>query len=292
MTYIKSVGGNRRAHQRFVDVIHNQAMSGEGLVEWTNLLTVFEDVILAGDSGIDAIRGCIGGGSRKIYDSGGKFKRNGVHPSILDFLPHIETGGAVAVIAAPGAVAHDIPDAGAGEVASGKFIVSIIEIGSAEVMAEFVANHPDSTHFAGAKHFRFDGISTHLDAIESKAINFGGVRPNIIAGAGHFLAVALVDYCQAVEHSVAVVVKFREVDIFVDVLQPFHNHGNGAVRAVVFGRAVEVNPRSHSHFNVQLAVTLFQIIIAERANIGPILLVHHILELFLGVFGCCIFVIE
>ena len=230
---VEGVGSDRGAHQRFIDVVYNQAVARQGLVERAHLLAVFEDEILAGDGGVDAIRGGIGGGTGHVADGGGGFQGDGVDPAVLDFLPHVETGGAVAVVAAPGAVAHDVPDAGAGEVAAGEFVVGVVEVGGAEVVAELVADYADGAHFAGAKHFRFDGVAAHFDAVECEAVDFGGVRPDVVAGAGHFLAVALVDYGQAVEHAIAVVVEFREVDVFIDVFQAFHNHGHGAVGAVV-----------------------------------------------------------
>ena len=273
-------------------MVYNQAVARQGLVERAHLLAVFEDEILAGDGGVDAIRGGIGGGTGHVADGGGGFQGDGVDPAVLDFLPHVETGGAVAVVAAPGAVAHDVPDAGTGEVAAGEFVVGIVKVGGAEVVAEFVANHADGAHFAGAEHFRFDGVAAHFDAIERQAVDFGGVRPNIVACAGHLLAVALVDDGQAVEHAVAIVVEFREVDVFIDVFQRFGNHGHRAVRAVEFRRTVEVDPRSDSYFDVQLAVALFQIVVAERADARPVLLVHHILELLLSVFGRGVLIIE
>ena len=264
-------------------MVDEQTAAGQRRAEGAFALPVFEDKVFAGNGGVDFISGRAKARRRHVADARGGGELGGRYPAVLPFLPHIEGCGLRTVVAVPCASAHDVPYARAAVSAARLAVVGVVEVGRTEVVPELVADNADVRNLLLALLLGLYRVALHGDAVDSETDDFAAVRPDVCRRASHFLPRALVDNGEAVEHAVAVVVELAQVYLVLNHTQGFGNHRHRALRTVVALRAVEFDPRRDGGFDVELAERLLEIVVAETARAGVILLVHHVLEIGLRV---------
>lgn len=93
------------------------------------------------------------------------------------------------------------------------------------------------------------------------------------------------DYGKTVEYAVSVIVKLGQVDGLGGLLQSLIYKAGGAVGGVVYFASRDSYPGSDGGLDVECAVGILQIVVAEGAYPEIALLVHVVVEILLGIGG-------
>ena len=152
-------------------------------------------------------------------------------------------------------------------------------------MAKLVTNNADITHSTLAANLGLDGIAIDYYAANGVTVNLATMRPNIGTASRHLLTFSLMENGQTVENTIAIVVEIGNVDLVGYDAERLNNEFVGIFGIVESFVAVYLDPGCHSGFDVQLSVTLLEVIVAEGTDTLVVLLVHQVLEILLRVGG-------
>ena len=203
----------------------------------------------------------------------------------MNLLPHVNGSGAVATVSVPSAAAHNVPDSCSAVLAAACAVIGVVEVGRAKVVAKLVTNNAEITHGTLAANLGLDGVAIDYDATHRITVNFATVRPNIGTASRHLLTFSLMENGETVENTIAIVVEIGNIDLVGYDAERLNNEFVGIFGIVESFVAVYLDPGRHSGFDVQLSVTLLEVIVAEGTDTLVVLLIHQVLEILLRVGG-------
>ena len=157
-------------------------------------------------------------------------------------------------------------------------------------MTELVSHHTDSGYLI-AEALRLDGVATYLHTIVCLAIYSARVRPYITVVARILLPETLVNDSETIKYAIAVVVKVAEVDFTVELVHSLAHLLSHIIAIHALG-VRESDPPRHGGGDIELAVRVFEVIVAEAAYAVVALLVHEVVEIRLGEGGLCVGIVD
>ena len=207
-------------------------MSGQTGIECARVLAVFHNEIFARRARFHAVNHGLRVGCRHFGNHGVVVECHGIGPSPHALLPSVDACRARAIVAAPRAGAHQVPQPGARILAARLRIVGVVTVGRAEVVAELMANYAYRGHASPGEKLRLNGVSAHVNAAEFLSVDYAAVRPDVGFVARSLLSGALMYHRYAVDNAVAVVVELLQVERVAHKTERIAYHFGRAIGSV------------------------------------------------------------
>ena len=263
------------------DVINNESVSWQTAVEGARILAVLHEEVLARRARLHAVGYGLHVCGRHVSHNGVVVEHHGVGPSPHILLPSVDARRARTIFAAPCAASEQVPNARSAELSAGRCVVGIVEVGRAESMSELMAYNTYRTDVLGET-FRLYGVASYGYAVERLSVDDGAVRPDVVGVGRSLLTRTLVNHGKSVENTVAVVVEVSQIERVGDEFQSVVYHVWRTVGSVCALRFRQINPVGDGNIDVELAIRLLQIVVAETSDAFISVLVHHLVEVFSG----------